>query len=165
MPQTKETAQTQVDRHVTPRDCFIWYVNNAVGFQPLPGTGCAHYVAHQQRIRNGTVRCDAGFTIRVPDLVAGLAALDMGDVRPGDIWTNGHHDHCGIVVEVTSSGSRPRIVIEHCSSHQGGVVRNDWSTHFSGQGLFYRSVSSARSRDTSSTRLALSGFPAREAFG
>ena len=71
MAQTKQQAIARVPAHVVPRDCFVWYMDSRRGWEPIPGTGCAHYVAHRLGITRGAV-CDAGSSIRVSDVVAGM---------------------------------------------------------------------------------------------
>jgi hypothetical protein len=68
-------ARHRVDRHVEPKDCFIWYVSND-NWQPITGTGCAHWVSHQMNIHAGTGSdcCFSGFpTAAVNDLCGGHA--------------------------------------------------------------------------------------------
>ena len=54
----------------------------------IPGTGCAHWVAHQKGIRGGGPTCDAGFAIRISDLIAGRSSSNLSKAKVGDIWTN-----------------------------------------------------------------------------
>jgi hypothetical protein len=163
---TKAQAIKAVRRHVFPKPCFIWYKNNAEGFEPIPGTGCAHYVAHQLGIKGTRSVCADGFLFRVPDLVAGLAPVKAEDVQVHDIWANAKLDHTGLVIAVrTDAKNVKQFTIEHCSSRQGGVVTNDWRQYFHGQGSFYRPPDGRPKtlpQDNTSSRA--SRFPVTEAF-
>jgi hypothetical protein len=136
-------ARGRVDQHVQPKDCFIWYVSND-NWQPITGTGCAHWVSHQLNIHAGTVgdRCLSGFTYRVRTLVSSLTAVpNISQVRVNDVWASSSQDHTGLVIRVTppaQAGGQPTISIRHDSSRQGGVAENDFATYFHGQGSFYR---------------------------
>lgn len=143
MPQSRAQAIAQVDRHVSPRNCFVWFMDSRRGWEPIQGTGCAHYVAHQigrNTGRRGSNGCNDNYLIRVPDLVRGMTQVAAADVAAGDVWANAGLDHCGIVSTVTTDERTGQVNIDitHCSSRQGGVVTNDWRTHFRGGGNFYR---------------------------
>ena len=135
-------ARSRVDRHVQPSVCFVWYTGGAQGWQPIPGTGCAHWVAHQRNITGGDggTACLEGFPIRVPTIVRGRLETAVGQVRVNDIWVNIAQDHTGLVVRVSpgAPGQPPQITIRHDSSRQGGVFENDFRTYFHGQGKFFR---------------------------
>jgi hypothetical protein len=132
-----------VDRHVEPKDCFIWYVSHD-NWQPITGTGCAHWVAHQRGIKVGGAGacCLAGFTYRVPVLTSSrLRVGEISQVKVNDIWASPTQDHTGLVCAVLPSlqpGGQPRITIRHDSSRQGRVAENDFATYFHGRGSFYR---------------------------
>ena len=136
-------ARARIDQHVEPKECFIWYASND-NRQPIPGTGCAHWVAHQQNIRVGGVGscCLAGFTYRVPVLVQSrLRLTELKLVRVNDIWASPSLDHTGIVIKVipaANAGGKPTITIRHDSSGQHRVAENDFTTYFHGHGSFYR---------------------------
>lgn len=135
---TQAEARDLVDAHVVPRDCFIWYVNNRIGWGPIPGTGCAHWVAHEMNItRGGNNVCQLGFTFRVRDLIAGMNRFPMAQAQVGDIWENPlDASHVGIVRAVETDptgGAVNRAQVEHDSSRQGGVVTTWFTT-----GDFYR---------------------------
>ena len=62
-----------VDDHAVPRRCFMTFVSNAEGWVSLPGTGCAHFVAHNKGIRAARQACClTGFITRVADLASFL---------------------------------------------------------------------------------------------
>jgi hypothetical protein len=136
-------ARGRVDRHVEPKDCFIWYVSND-NWQPITGTGCAHWVSHQLNVRAGGdgACCLAGFTYRVPALVHSRAPVgSISNVRVNDIWASPTLDHTGLVIRVfppVQVGGNPTITIRHDSSGQGRVAENDFATYFHGHGSFYR---------------------------
>jgi hypothetical protein len=136
-------ARGCVDRHVQPKDCFIWYVAND-NWQPIAGTGCAHWVSHQLNVHAGTGgdRCLDGFTYRVRTLVSSRTPVpNILQVRANDIWASPSLDHTGLVIRVippAQASGQPAITIRHDSSRQGGVAENDFATYFHGQGTFYR---------------------------
>ncbi len=136
-------ARGRVSRHVEPKDCFIWYVSND-NWQPIAGTGCAHWVSHQLDVHTGGAGacCLSGFTYRVPVLVDTLTPVqDISQVMVNNVWASPSLDHTGIVIQVTppaKAGDRPAITIRHDSSGQGRVAENDFATYFHGHGSFYR---------------------------
>ncbi len=138
----QNAAARGVDRHVTPRDCMVWFTGS--DWKPIPGTGCAHWVAHQKRLTHGaSTRCAQNCLVRVPDLVSGRVEVGkfgkLEGVRVGDIWANSARDHCGLVKTVRKdSGGKITVEIQHCSSRQGGVFTNDFHKHFRGKGSFFR---------------------------
>lgn len=144
-------AQAQLDSHIIPRHCFVVYAGSVRGWTPIPGTGCAHYVAHQLGIRYGTpgARCLAGFSCRVPFLIAGrtLVSGGLGAVRIGDIWVNPNRTHTGLVSRVAptapATGTRvpapaPEIYITHASSAHHALSTDRFDTYFHSQGDFFR---------------------------
>lgn len=137
-----QAARTRVDRHVQPPSCFVWYEGGTQGWQPIPGTGCAHWVAHQLGMRSTALAnvCLEGFPIRVPTVIQGKTEVPRQNVQANDIWVSASLDHTGLVARVTpAQGGQPNtIVIRHDSSRQGGVFENDFATYFHGHGRFYR---------------------------
>ena len=135
-------ARTRVDRHVEPKDCFVWYEGGARGWQPIPGTGCAHWLLHQLgRRTGGGPTCLEGYPIRVSAVTVGRTAVATANVRVNDIYVSPTADHTGLVVAVTAPavvGGTPRITIRHDSSAQGRVAENEFATYFHGRGAFYR---------------------------
>ena len=136
-------ARGRVDRHVEPKECFIWYQSND-NWQPITGTGCAHWVAHQLNVQHGSSgeRCMAGYTYRVRTLIVGRHQVsDLSQVRVNDIYVTPSVDHTGMVIRITPPivpNRSPTIIIRHDSSAQHGVKENDFATYFHGQGRFYR---------------------------
>ena len=163
-PAGKSAAVGAVDRHVSPKECFIWYASSKLGWTAMPGTGCAHYVAHKLGLKASGLKCLAGYVVRVPDLVAGMAKVKVEEVTENDIWTNAGLSHTGIVVEVKEADGVRNFVIEHCSSAQGGVVRNEWRTHFGGQGSFHRPKLTGKPVPTAQGTARTSGLPVSEVF-
>jgi hypothetical protein len=138
---TQPQAVLKVPRHVEPKPCFVTHVNNAVGWDSLAGTGCAHWVAHQKNIKRGHAgdghTCMLGHPTRVRDVLVGRTHVAEHAVQRGDIWAT--DDHCGVVESVLRNPTRPPVImIRNCSSAQGGVFLNDWASHFKGAGTFYR---------------------------
>ena len=131
---TKEQAVALVDKHVEPKECFVWYENNKVGWAPMPGTGCAHWVAHQLNFTDG-LKCDKGFTVRVRNITAGRSKVEMKDVKAGDLWENPTDaSHIGIIRTVNQeNGKVTGVEVEHDSVRSGGVVKSVFT-----EGLFYR---------------------------
>lgn len=141
-------ARLAVDRHVEPKDCFIWYVG-APGWRPIDGTGCAHWVAHQLDIKNGREgdKCLAGFTYRVSVLVQGKRKVvdtlnkvgKLTDVQINDIYVMPAMNHTGLVFKIeTDDKGDPTIWIRHDSSGQGKLAENKLSFFAKGNGSFYR---------------------------
>lgn len=146
-PQSEKDAVKKVDKHVSPKECFIWFIDGKRGFEPIPGTGCAHYVAHEKGWNSGKPSvngCNDKYLIRVKDIVKKAGSeLKPAEVAVGSIWVSDKEDHCGIVSKVTpaktgAADANPEIEIEHCSSRQGKVAKNDWTTFFKAAGMFYR---------------------------
>jgi len=131
---TKEQAIAMVDKHVEPKDCFVWYENNKTGWAPMPGTGCAHWVAHQYGYTDG-LKCDKGYTVRVRDITKGRSKVEMKDVKAGDLWENPTDaSHIGIIRTVNQEdGKVTSVEVEHDSVRSGGVVKSTFT-----EGLFYR---------------------------
>lgn len=135
-------AVKKVDKHVEPKGCFVWFEGRA-GWQPIPGTGCAHWVAHQRGIKRGSAseQCMLGFPFRVGTMIGGKSEVKVADVKVDDIYVTPSKDHTGLVVKVTpdpKNPDAPKIVIRHDSSAQGKVAENEFATHFKGAGRFYR---------------------------
>jgi hypothetical protein len=146
-------AQAQLDGHITPRGCFVIYSGAGAGWTPIPGTGCAHYVAHQLNIRTGA-RCLAGYSIRVPQVIAGktLVAGGPSGVRVGDIWVNHGRTHTGLVSRVVAPPAPPAaapgttpppppppvIYITHASSAHHALSTDRFDTYFHSGGDFFR---------------------------
>ena len=150
------TAVAAVDRHVEPKDCFITYDGGDV-WRPLSGTGCAHWVSHQNDTHQGQPGdcCLRGFTYRVRVLAGYLRSsadeiTDLANVAVDDIWVDTHERHCGIVCRLqpdpdpTHADVAKTIVIRHDSSGQHRVAENtllELTTHLGhgpGRGRFYR---------------------------
>lgn len=138
-----QAARKSVDKHVEPKDCFVWYRSND-DWAPISGTGCAHWVSHQTNVRKGSTmdRCLAGYTYRVKVTIDGkVAVTDINTVKVGDWWYNDAKSHIGIVsavVKAAKTTDKPKITIKHDSSGQGKVAENDWATYFHGKGTFCR---------------------------
>lgn len=135
-------ARRRVDVHVEPKDCFIWYVRSDT-WDPITGTGCAHWVSHQLGIQTGLAseRCLEGYTYRVRTMVESRAAVSLANVRVNDIWASPTLDHTGLVIRVNppATAGGPRVItIRHDSSGQGGVAENDFAAYFHSAGSFYR---------------------------
>ena len=149
-------AVKQKNPHVEPKDCFVDYAGGD-SWKPLPGTGCAHWAAHQRNIKatGAAYRCLKGYLLRVSDLQthcrrAGSEIKSLQDVKAGDIWFNVSLGHNGIVYQVLPT-SNPQtadyqqlIGIRHDSSAQGRVAENTlkWlitiGPHGPGVGTFFR---------------------------
>ena len=143
---TKEEAISHVPTYIVPQDCFVWKDGSdpAKPWRVIPGTGCAHWVAHElglgifpspwQRWEAGEIEpplpeeawyvCYDGFYINVGNVIAGRTEVEIKDAKVGDIWTNDALTHCGIVRQVGEDS----ILVEHCSNAQGGVVQTWYSS-------------------------------------
>jgi PKD repeat protein len=142
---TKEEAVSHVPTHVEPKGCFVWKDGpTAIPWRVIPGTGCAHWVAHElglgifpspwQQWEAGEIEpplpaeawevCYDGFYINVGNVIAGRTEVEIKDAKAGDIWAidyegDGKWDHCGIVRQI----GEDEVLVEHCSDVQGGVVQ------------------------------------------
>ena len=120
-------AREQVDIHVEPKECFVLYTGRG-NWEPIEGTGCAHWVAHQLNIRRGKLseRCLAGYTCRVRTLLFGRKrVLDVTQVQINSIYVTSDMGHVGLVYRVTvptRPGSIPRIIIRHATSADGRIA-------------------------------------------
>ncbi len=124
---TKEQAIANVPHHVQPKSCFIWRDGkSSTPWRPIPGTGCAHWIAHQKGIYSSP-GCFNRCAIRVSQVVSGKSRHSINNARVGDIWTNTSLSHCGIVIGVGSGTVRVR----HCSSGSGGVVVGNFRSGYS----------------------------------
>lgn len=136
-----KAAVRLVSRHVEPKECFVWYVGQE-SWQPISGTGCAHWIAHQSNVRTSipSEACLAGRAYRVRTLIDGLSTISLEQVTVGDIYVSPTLDHVGLVSRITPgiAGSSPTIYIRHDSSGQGGVFENEFSVYFHAHGTFRR---------------------------
>lgn len=145
-----QAAVAQLDAHVTPPGCFVWYTGGQTGWAPIAGTGCAHYVAHQLGIQMGSpgARCLAGFNYRVPAVILGRQRVTGGlsAIQINDIWVNTGRSHTGLVSRIDpppaqQAGAQPgspTIWITHASSAQHALSTNRFDTYFHSSGDFYR---------------------------
>lgn len=147
--QSEADAVKKVDKHVEPKECFIWFMNSKEGYRALTevsknNTGCAHWISHQKGWNSGKAGsngCNKGYLFRVKDIAAKSGSeVKTTDVKVGNVWVNDKLTHCGIVSKVTKAkdGAEPTIEIQHCSSGQGKVAKNDWKKHFKGGGKFLK---------------------------
>jgi hypothetical protein len=135
-------AVKKVDKHVEPKGCFVWFEGKA-GWQPIPGTGCAHWVAHERGLKKGGKgeQCMLGYPLRVKTLIGGMSEVKRADVKVNDVYVTPSKDHTGLVLKVTpdpKAPDAPKITIRHDSSAQGKVSDSDFATHFKGNGSFFR---------------------------
>jgi hypothetical protein len=145
--QSEKDAVKKVTKHVSPKECFVWFMDNKRGYEPIPGTGCAHWVAHEKGWNSGKESsngCKLRFLIRVKDIVSKSGSeVAPKDVVVGNVWVNDKQEHCGIVRKVTPPNDRakdpnPTIEIESCSSAQGKIAKNDWADYYKAGGKFYK---------------------------
>jgi hypothetical protein len=132
---TRPEAEAVVPTHVSPRACFVWQDGPSdFPWRPIPGTGCAHWVAHEKGL-NDTPGCFSGNAIRVSQVISGLTNHSLQNAAIGDIWTNSAESHTGIVqsLNTSSAGITTSVNVEHDSSGQGGVVTSEFTS-----GNFYR---------------------------
>src|ERR1700735_4985898 len=96
------TAMKSVDRHVEPKECFIWFKGNKDGWAPIDGTGCAHWVAHKFGLHKGAkgAQCLAGFPYRVSDVIGGKSKVKLEDVKANDFFVTPDARHMGVVIKV-----------------------------------------------------------------
>ena len=139
-----EAAVKKVDKHVEPKGCLVWYEGGKTGWQPIPGTGCAHWVAHQRGIKRGSAgeQCMLGYPFRVSTTIGGTSLVKkIEDVKAGDFYVADDGSHMGIVCKVTPNAKepgKPAILIRHDSSKLGKVSESDYAGYFKGKGVFRR---------------------------
>ncbi len=138
-----EGAVKKVDKHVEPKGCFVWYKDGKTGWQPIPGTGCAHWVAHERGIKRGSKgeQCMLGYPFKVKTMIGGKSEVEREAVKVNDVYITPEADHTGLVVKVKPNEKdpkKPELTIRHDSSAQGGVAENDFDKHFKGNGTFHR---------------------------
>ncbi|WP_077033022.1 hypothetical protein [Pelomonas sp. KK5] len=136
-------AVKALDKHVEPKGCMVWYEGGKKGWQPIPGTGCAHWLAHDQGIKRGGKgeQCMLGYPFRVSTAVGGRKAVKLAEVKVGDFFVKPDQSHCGLVVKVTpdpKNPDHPTVIIRSDSSAQGKVADNDFDGYYSGKGSFVR---------------------------
>lgn len=123
---TRDEAVRNVPQHVEPKYCFVWKDGpSSTPWRPIPGTGCAHWVAHQKGIQ-ASPGCYDRYAIRVSQVTAGKRQYSISQAQVGDIWTNTSGSHCGIVIGTGSGYARVR----HCSSGSGGVVIDNFTSGY-----------------------------------
>ena len=100
----------------------------------MPGTGCAHWVAHQLNFTDG-LKCDKGFTVRVRNITASRAKVEMKDVKVGDLWENPTDaSHIGIIRSVNQTTARsPALRSSTTACARAASVKSTFT-----EGLFYR---------------------------
>nr|CAI64369.1 hypothetical protein [uncultured archaeon] len=129
-------AESAVPEHVHPKNCFVWNDGPDANYpwRAMPGTGCAHWVAHEMDIYDEP-SCFDDYAIRVSQVIEGRTQYSLEDAQIGDVWTNTGLSHCGIVraSKTNKSGVVISASVEHCSSRQGGVVTDIFKA-----GHFYR---------------------------
>jgi PKD repeat protein len=124
---TRQQAEAQVPNYISPRNCFVWNDCNVApgqrGWRPIPGTGCAHWVAHQLGFTTGGATCYDGYLINVGPVVAayGGTAIPLQCCQTGDLWDNG--GHVGIVAN-NSDGRTARASVNQCGVHACPAVAN-----------------------------------------
>lgn len=138
-------ARTRVGHDIEPRECFVEFRGGDT-WEKIEGTGCAHWVAHETNRDGGDEKCLKGYTLRIPDLIAGLSTRSLaqgrGSISVGDIYVTADHRHCGRVVRIDESeerGGKRKITIRNDSSSSiggRGVVEDDFDEHFHGRGEF-----------------------------
>jgi len=134
-------AQGTVDKHVSPKECFVWYYDGKTGWVRIEGTGCAHWVAHQLNLKGVYSEvCAEGYKFRVADVIAGARKIDpeQEGVRYHDIWVSPDIKHCGLVIAIHEEGGKKIYRIKHCASGSGGVVEHNHTSLYKGQGSYHR---------------------------
>ena len=141
------SARRSVHQHVEPKACFVWYVG-AGNWQPITGTGCAHWVAHRLGIlsEGAQEQCLSGYIYRVATLIRRTIPVPISNIRVNDIYISPRSDHTGLVIRITPAPPQrpgqpqrgPQIIIRHDSSRLGRVADSDYATYFNGEGTFRR---------------------------
>jgi thioredoxin 1 len=118
----KEAADAAKAKYVKPSWCFVRECcpDEDHPWVTIPGTGCAHWVAHQKNISRHPT-CYAGRSLCVEDVCPENQRHDWKCCRKGDIWVTPDGGHCGIVTHVNkdTTGKVISLNIEHCSRKCG----------------------------------------------
>lgn len=116
--QTRAEAEALVTR-ANPSSCFVYNDGPADHqWRPIPGFGCAHYVAHQLGITEGPdyANCRDGFSVTIGQITQGRAREALTTAQVGDIWTNDGESHSGVVREVGSGARAGQVRIQACGT-------------------------------------------------
>jgi hypothetical protein len=93
-------------------------------WRPIPGYGCAHYVAHRLGITTGQSweNCRSGNSVTIEQIVRGRTANALASAQVDDIWVLGMV-HSGVVtsVETDAAGQLTRARVNQCNT-RGGVA-------------------------------------------
>lgn len=125
--ETRAEAEALIARACPPfRNCFV-YSDGPPGhrWRPIPGFGCAHYVAHLIGITAGPAyaNCQDGFSVTIDQITQGRAAHPLANAQVNDIWSSGVHS--GVVREVDAA--MPRVRVDQCGI--GGNAQVVWFNH------------------------------------
>jgi len=134
---TIEAARRRLSTGTFPRDCFIYSDGPATHrHRPIPGTSCAHYVAHELNIRveERSAKCLDGYAVTIGQITAGREPYSLLDneaweipdrhPRVGDIWTSIHPErwaigkrgHAGVIRKVDTD--KREVITQACGSHR-----------------------------------------------
>lgn len=130
--ETEVEARANITRACPPyRDDFLYMDGPPTHrWRPIPGYGCAHYVAHKLGIENGAPheKCRGGFSVTSSQIRDGRARHPLAEAQVNDIWFNGIHT--GVVMQVDPTS--PRVFINTCSTQA------TTSTYWEAAGTVYR---------------------------
>ena len=126
--QTREEAEQRVTT-ANPSNCFV-YRDGPSGFQwrPIPGFGCAHYVAHQLGITEGPAyaNCLDGFSVTIEQITTDKTARPLSNARVNDIWTDTGEIHSAVVREVGTGNTAGQVRIQACGL--SGNIYTHWTS-------------------------------------
>jgi hypothetical protein len=135
--ETEAEAAALVTRACPPERADFLYNDGPEGFRwrPIPGYGCAHYVAHRLGITEGErhVNCLGGFSVTIGQITAGRNQFALAQARVDDIWSlGGIHSGVVIATEQDAAGQVTRVRVNQCNTQ--GNVNPIWTT----DGTFWR---------------------------
>lgn len=135
--ETQAEAAALVTRACPPDAADFVYQDGPVGFRwrPIPGYGCAHYVAHRLGITQGErwENCLGGFSVTIGQITAGRNQFALAQAQINDIWSlGGIHSGVVIALDRDAAGQVRRVQVNQCNTQ--GAVNPIWTT----DGTFFR---------------------------
>ena len=128
--ETEAEARGRVTR-ANPRDCFL-YRDGPAGFRwrPIPGYGCAHYVAHQLNIGVGQSweNCREGKSVTIAQITEGRVRRALSAAAVNDIWTNSGESHSGVVITVGTAENGHEGQVQFRACNTSGNIYDQWTS-------------------------------------
>jgi hypothetical protein len=134
--ETEAEAAALVTRACPPDSADFLYNDGPEGFpwRPIPGFGCAHYVAHRLGITEGErwENCRGGFSVTIGQVTTGRNSFPLAQAQVNDIWSTGIHSGVVIAIDQNAAGQVTRAQVNQCNTQ--GNVAPIWTT----AGTFWR---------------------------